>query len=175
MRRAVYFLGALLGFGIALAWAQGSTPTDAQIAAIVVTANQVDIDAGRLAEHKAHAADVKAFARRMVIDHTSVNRAAVRLAHKLHLTPESNATSESLKRGGEQNLAALRKLHGAAFDKAYIDHEVAYHQSVIDALDKVLIPSAHNPQLKALLEKARPIFMEHLEHARQIQSSLAAQ
>lgn len=175
MRRAVYLLGALLGSALALAWAQGGAPTDPQIAAIVVTANQVDIDAGKLAEHKAHSADVKAFARRMVTDHTSVNRAAASLAHKLHLTPESNATSESLKQGGEQNLATLRNLSGAAFDKAYIDHEVAYHQSVIDAVDKVLIPSAQNPQLKALLEKGRPIFEEHLQHAKMIQSSLAGQ
>ncbi len=175
MRRAVYLLGALLGSGVALAWAQGGTPTDPQIAAIAVTADQVDIDAGKLAEHKAHAAKVKAFAKRMVIDHTSVNRAAVSLAHKLHLTPESNATSDSLKQGGEQNLATLRQLSGAAFDKAYIDHEVAYHQSVLDAVDKVLIPNAQNAQLKALLEKARPIFAEHLEHAKMIQTSLAGQ
>ena len=174
MRSAIYFLGLVLGASIAPAWAQGGMPTDPQIAAIVVTADQVDIDAGKLAEHKAHASDVKAFAKRMVTDHAGFNEAAVRLAHKLHLTPESNPTSESLKQGGEQNLAALRKLHGAAFDKAYVDHEVAYHQSVIDAVDKVLLPSAQNPQLKALLMKARPVFVDHLEHAKMIQSALGA-
>ena len=175
MRRAVYLLGALLGSGIALAWAQGGAPSDPQIAAIVVTANQVDIDAGKLAERKAHAADVKAFAKHMVTDHTSVNEAAINLAHKLNLTPESNSTSESLKQGGEQSLATLRGLSGGAFDKAYIDHEVAYHESVLNAVDKVLIPSAHNPQLKALIMKARPVFVEHLEHAKMIQSALAGQ
>lgn len=175
MRRATYLLGAALASCIALAWAQGGAPTDPQIAAIVVTANQVDIDAGKLAERKAHAAEVKAFAKRMVTDHTGVNHAAVDLAQKLHLTPESNPTSESLKEGGEQNLAALRRLSGAAFDKAYIDHEVAYHQSVLDAMDKVLIPSAQNAQLKALLVKVRPAFVDHLNHAKMIQSTLAGQ
>jgi len=173
----VYLLGAVLGSSIALAWAQGGSgaPTDPQIAAIVVTADQVDIDAGKLAERKAHSSDVKAFAKRMVTDHSGFNEAAVSLAHKLHLTPESSPTSESLKQGGEQNLAALRKLRGKAFDKAYVDHEVAYHQAVIDAVDKVLLPSAHNPQLKALLMKARPVFVDHLEHAKMIRSSLGAQ
>lgn len=175
MRRAVYLLGAVLGSSLALAWAQGSMPTDPQIAAIVVAANQVDIDAGKLAERKAHTADVKAFAERMVTDHTGVNQAAVGLAEKLHLTPESNPTSESLKQGGEQNLATLRNLSGKAFDKAYIDHEVAYHQSVLDAMDKVLIPSAQNLQLKALLVKVRPAFVDHLNHAKMIQASLAGQ
>lgn len=175
MRRAVYFLGTLLGCGIALAWAQGGAPTDPQIAAIVVTANQVDIDAGKLAERKAHASDVKAFAQRMVTDHTGVNQAAIGLAHRLHLTPESSSTSANLKQGGEQNLAALRQLRGAAFDRAYIDHEVAYHQAVLDAMDKVLIPDAQNAELKALLVKVRPAFVDHLEHAKHIQSALAGQ
>lgn len=175
MRRAVYLLGAVLGSSLALAWAQGSMPTDPQIAAIVVTANQVDIDAGKLAERKAHASEVKAFAKRMVTDHTGVNEAAVGLAEKLHLTPESSPTSESLKQGGDQNLDTLRNLRGKAFDKAYIDHEVAYHQAVLDAMDKVLIPSAQNSQLKALLVKVRPAFVDHLNHAKMIQSTLAGQ
>ncbi len=161
-----------LGCGGAL-WAQAAGPTDAQIAAIVVTANQVDIDAGKLAESKAHSADVKAFGERMVTDHSGVNQSATQLVQKLHVTPEPDATSESLQKGGEQNLAALKKLSGAAFDKAYIDHEVTYHESVLAALDKTLIPSAQNAELKALLVKVRPAFQAHLEHAQQIQSKLA--
>lgn len=173
MKRAVHLLCAVLGAGIAVAGAQGAAaPSDPQIAAIVVAANQVDIDAGKLAERRAHSKAVRNFARRMVTDHTDVNRSAVALVRKLHVTPESNATSESLTRGGERNLARLEKLHGAAFDKAYIDHEVTYHESVLDAMDKVLIPSARNARLKALLVKVRPLFEDHLEHARRIQASL---
>jgi putative membrane protein len=108
----------------------------------------------------------------MITDHGGVNKSATALVQKLHVTPENNATSESLKNGGEQNLAALKKLKDGAFDRAYIDHEVAYHQSVIDALDKTLIPGAHNEELKALLVKVRPAFVDHLEHAKQLQESL---
>jgi putative membrane protein len=67
----------------------------------------------------------------------------------------------------------LTPLSGAAFDKAYIDHEVAYHQQVLDAVDKTLIPSATNAELKALLEKVRPAFVAHLTHAKELQASLA--
>jgi len=154
------------------AWAQSAAPTDAQIAAIVVTANQVDIDAGRLATSMSQAKDVKEFAQRMITDHGGVNKTATELVQKLHVTPESNATSESLQQGGGQNLAALMKLKDGAFDRAYIDHEVAYHQSVIEALDKTLIPGARNEELKALLVKVRPAFVAHLEHAKQLQASL---
>jgi putative membrane protein len=164
-------------FAAAVALAPASTvfaqsPNDAQIASIVVTANQVDIDAGKLATSKASNADVKAFAQQMVTDHTGVNKQAVELVTRLKVTPEDNATSQSLKSGGDANLATLKGLSGAAFDKAYIDHEVAYHQAVLDAVDKVLIPSASNADLKALLVKVRPAFVAHLEHAKHVQASL---
>ena len=147
-------------------------PSDAQIASIVVVANQVDIDAGHLAESKASAADVKASGKQMVTDHTGVNKQAAALAKKLGVVPEDNPTSQSLKKGGDDNLKSLKSLKGAAFDKAYIDHEVAYHQQVLDAIDKTLIPSAQNAELKALLVSVRPAFVGHLEHAKQIQADL---
>jgi len=173
MRPTIVFCTAVLGLAATGAWAAQSGPTDPQIAAIVVAANQVDIDAGNLAKKKAHSSDVKAFAERMVVDHTGVNKSAGELVKKLHVTPEPNATSESLKKGGDDNLAALRKLSGAAFDKAYIDHEVAYHEAVLSAIDKTLIPSAQNAELKSLLVKVRPAFVAHLEHAQHIQAELA--
>lgn len=162
----------ILIFAAAGAWAQSGGPTDPQIAAIVVVANQVDIDAGKLAESMSHSKEIKEFAQRMITDHTGVNKSASELVHKLHVTPQSNATSQSLEQGGEQNLAALKKLKDGAFDRAYIDHEVAYHQSVIEALDKTLIPNAQNAELKALLVKVRPAFVDHLDHAKHLQASL---
>jgi putative membrane protein len=159
----------LLSAGVALA-ADG--PNDAQIAAIVVTANQVDIDAGKLALTKASSAKVKDFAQLMITDHSGVNETATKLVSKLNVTPEPSATSDSLKQGGEQKRAGLQKLSGASFDRAYVANEVAYHQSVLDAVDKTLIPNARNAELKALLVKVRPAFVAHLEHAKQLQSSL---
>jgi putative membrane protein len=145
---------------------------DAQIAQIVVTANQVDVDAGKLAQSRAASPEVRKFASLMVTDHTGVNKQAVDLVTKLKVTPEANPTSDSLKAGGEKNIAQLERLKGADFDKAYIAHEVAYHDQVLQAMDKTLIPGAKNAELKALLVKVRPAFVAHLEHARQVQSSL---
>ena len=169
IRLALLCIGAALGLQ---AQAQGNGPTDPQIAAIVVTANKVDIDAGELARTTSTSPDVKQFAQLMVTDHSAVNKSAVDLVTRLKVTPEDNPTAQSLKKGGDDNVAHLRTLHGAAFDRAYIDHEVAYHQAVLDAVDKTLIPSAKNEELKALLVKVRPAFVAHLEHAKQIQSTL---
>jgi putative membrane protein len=154
------------------ALAQAPAPNDPQIAAIVVTANQVDIDAGKLAESKTRDAGVKQFAQLMIADHTGVNKQATALVTRLKVTPEPSDASRGLKEGGDKNLATLTPLSGKAFDKAYIDHEVAYHQAVLDTIDKTLIPSASNAELKTLLTKVRPAIAAHLEHAQHLQASL---
>jgi putative membrane protein len=169
MKTTVLFAAALIALA-APGFAQA--PNDAQIASIVVTANQVDIDAGKLAEARAAKADVKQFARLMVTDHSGVNKQASDLVTRLHVTPQDNDTSKSLQDGGDKNLANLKTLKGAAFDKTYVDHEVAYHQAVLDAIDKTLIPNASNADLKALLVKVRPAIAAHLEHAQHLQASL---
>jgi putative membrane protein len=165
------FLTILLAAG-ALNAAHAANPNDAQIAAIVVAANTVDIDAAKLAESKTKNKDVRAFAERMVADHSGVNKQAVALVTRLHVTPEENDTSKSLTQGGAATRDRLKGLSGSAFDKAYVDNEVSYHQTVLDALDKTLIPSASNAELKALLTKVRPAFVAHLEHAQHMQAQM---
>jgi putative membrane protein len=108
----------------------------------------------------------------MVMDHTSVNKQATELVNKLNVQPEESATSKKLKEDGNNNVTSLKKLKGKDFDKAYIDNEVTYHQTVIDMMDKTLIPDATNAELKDLLKKVRPVFIAHLDHAKNIQSSL---
>jgi putative membrane protein len=171
MKASAIVVAGLLSLPFASVSAQGIN--DAQIASIVVTANQVDIDAGTVAVSRSANGEVKAFAQLMVTDHTAVNKSVTDLAGTLSVTPQDNPTSESLKAGGDKNLAHLRTLTGTAFDSAYVNHEVAYHQEVIDALDKTLIPGATNAELKALLIKVRPAFVAHLEHAKRLQASIA--
>ena len=149
-------------------------PSDAQIAHIAVTANSIDSAAGVLAKSKAQSKAVKDFAQTMITDHTQVNKQAVALATKLGVTPEDNDVSRQLQTGATQSQTDLQGKSGAEFDKAYIANEVAYHQAVLDALDKTLIPDSQNAELKALLTKVRPAFAAHLERAKGIQSSLGA-
>ena len=164
-------LFALVLVAPALALAQGK-PSDPQIAHIVVTANQIDIDAGKLAKSHTKNKEVQAFAQQMITDHSAVNKQAGALAKKLGVKPEDNDTSKALKKGAQENMAKLKSLKGAQFDKAYIDHEVDYHQQVLDAIDKVLVPSAQNAELKGLIEKVRPAFQAHLDHAKHVQADL---
>lgn len=164
-------LAALFALGGNAALAQ-VVPEDAQIAGIVVAANTVDIDAGKLAQKSSKNKEVQAFAKQMVTDHTGVNKQATALVKKLKVTPTDSELAKSLKQGGADNMAKLKGLKGKEFDKAYIDNEVSYHQAVIDALDKTLIPSAQNAELKDTLVKTRPAFVAHLAHAKKLQETL---
>lgn len=149
-----------------------TAPTDAEIAMIVVVADTVDVDYGKLAVEKTSNPAVKEFAETMIRDHSAVNEKAIALAKKLGVTPKASATSKSLKANGKKELKHLKALSGAEFDKAYVDNEVSYHEAVIGMLDKTLIPNAQNAELKGLLESGRPIFEAHLAHAKKLQASL---
>jgi putative membrane protein len=159
---------ALLALATGIAWAQGSNLNDAQIAHIAYTADQIDIEAAKQALKKSKNKDVRAFAQDMVRDHTAVNKKALALVKKLKVTPEDNSTSQALSKQAADKRPELAKLSGAAFDKAYIDNEVAYHKTVDDALQNTLIPGASNSELKDLLTTGLKIFQGHLQHAEQV-------
>lgn len=166
---AVALLGSL---GFASESVAQQPPNDANIGAIVLAANQIDIDYGKLALTKSKNKEVLGFAQQMVTDHGAVQKSVIELAGKLHLTPVEDATSTSLKAKSVEVTAKLKSLDGKAFDKFYIDNEVAYHKQVTDAIAGVLIPNAQNAELKAALEGAQTLFLGHLEHARNIQASV---
>jgi putative membrane protein len=157
-----------------VAWAQAK-PTDPQIAHIAYTAGQLDIAAAQQAVKMSKNKDILAFANNMITDHTAVNKQALDLCKKLNVTPEDNDTSKSLSKAAADKRADLAKLSGAAFDKAYIDNEVAYHKTVNGALETLLIPSTTNADLKALLQTGLKIFQGHQAHAEQLASKMTGQ
>jgi putative membrane protein len=153
-----------------LAYAQA--PTDPQIAGIVQTANRIDIDQARIAVSKSNNAQVKEFANQMISDHTSLEKSVNDLAKKLGVTPADSETSRQLKQQAAEETKKLRSMKGKEFDREYVSHEVAFHQAVIDAATKTLIPNAKNAELKSAVEGAAPMLQGHLQHAQMLQKSL---
>ena len=147
--------------------------TDPEIASVAVTANQIDIDYAKIAIKKTKNANVKSFAQTMAKDHQAVIDQAVALATKLKVTPKGNATTKAFLEGAAKTRAMLNSKTGKAFDKAYVDNEVAYHKAAINEVENVLVPDATNGELKALLQSALPLFKEHLAHAEMIQKQLS--
>ena len=152
--------------------AEGAKLTDPQIAHIAYTAGNIDIAQAKQAIGKASNKDVKAFAEDMVRDHEAVNKQALDLVKKLNVTPQDNDTSKALSKAAADKLAELGKLSGAAYDKAYVANEVAYHKTVNGALQQTLIPSASNAELKSLLETGLKIFQGHEQHAEHVAADM---
>lgn len=140
--------------------------SDANIAAIVVAANNADILYADLALAKSQDPEVRGFATMVKKDHQSVNEAAVALVTKLKVTPVDNQISFDLRDDAETKRLKFRDLEGFAFDSTYAANEVSYHTTVLGAIDAALIPSAQNAELKALLVSVRPAVAAHLEHAK---------
>jgi putative membrane protein len=154
------------------AYAQAAAPNDAQIAHIAYTAGQIDVTAGEQALAKSKNPQVRAFAEEMVRDHTAVNKQALALVKKLGVTPQANPTSAALSSAAEAKHAELAKLDGAAFDRAYLQNEIAYHKTVNSALSGTLIPNAKNAELKDLLGTGLKLFQEHQAHAENLARNL---
>ena len=148
---------------------QSSKLSDPEIASVAVTANQIDIDAAKLAKEKSKDQDIIKFAETMINDHQAVINQAVALVKKLNVTPKDNATSQKMSADAANTKKILQSKSGKDFNKAYIDNEVAYHKAVIDAVQNVLIPQAQNAKLKQLLQDIMPALKTHLEHAEMIQ------
>ena len=104
----------------------------------------------------------------MVRDHEAVNKQAPALLDKLKVKPEDNDTSKSLADAASKKHEELYQLDGTAFDKAYAENEVTNHQTVNGALEKTLIPSAQNAELKSLLQTGLKLFKEHEKHAEKL-------
>ena len=167
---ALFATAAMLNLGTPALAADG--PTDPQIAHIAYTAGNIDIAAAKQALAKTHNKTIRSFAQEMMRDHQAVNAKALALVKKLHVTPQGNPTSQSLAKGGRDELATLKHLHGVKFDRAYIDNEVAYHKTVNGALESTLIPNAKNGELKSLLETGLTLFKEHQAHAEHVAKEL---
>jgi putative membrane protein len=145
--------------------------TDANILALLDEANKADSAAGAYALRKAASPEVKDFAKEMIRDHHSMRVAGQELAKKLNLTPEP-PPNDPVQAAAKSETAALRASpRGPKFDRTYIGQEVTVHQAVLDLVQKAH-DQAKNEELKALIEKAKPVIEQHRDRAEQIQKNL---
>jgi putative membrane protein len=166
-------LAGAICFAAASAVAQSTgKPPDPQIGDIGYTAGQADIGTAILALKKTENKAVESFAEDMIRDHLAVNKKLMALLHKLQITPEASDTSKTMYRNASIKQEELWKLSGAAFDKAYAQNEVAFHEAVNGALESTLILSAQDGELKSLLETDLKLFKEHQKHAEHLVSEL---
>ncbi|MDX2182959.1 MAG: DUF4142 domain-containing protein [Gemmatimonadaceae bacterium] len=148
--------------------------SDANIAAIVIAANEMDISYGRIAAAKSSDSRVKQFGEMMQRDHGGVNTLAGQLATKLRLTPADNQISLDLRDEAEAKRDTLRELTGAEFNRWYAANELRYHAMLLETLEGTLIPSTRNAELKALLTQVLPTVRAHFRLAADLDRQLRA-
>ncbi|MDB4888155.1 MAG: hypothetical protein JWL61_10 [Gemmatimonadetes bacterium] len=151
----------------------GPRVSDGNIVAIILAANNTDLSYARLAPSRARSADVRAFAQRMMTDHTILNAKVSDIALRNRIIAEEDATSLDFRDHSAERRDILRELDGARFDSTYVANEIQYHMELLAAINDVLAPNARNPELREFVGLLKPSVSAHLGHAEQIRASLS--
>ena len=146
---------------------------DPTIIAIFDAANTADIETGALAAERGASKEVRDFGSMLARDHKQVRQLGRDLAAKLAVTPTPPKDDQGAKDHAAA-MARLRSLKGAEFDRAFLQHEAAFHKAVIDAVTSTLLPAIQNAELKALVKQVAPAFQAHMVAAQNLEKKLAA-
>jgi len=140
---------------------------DPTIVAIFDAANTSDIETGELGAKKGSTKEIRDFGAMLARDHKNVRQQGRDLAKKLGVTPTPPKDDDSMK-SHAAIMKRLNGLSGAEFDKAFLQNEVGYHDAVIGAVTKTLLPAIQNAELKDLVTKVAPAFVEHRDAAKNL-------
>ena len=172
MKTKITLASAIVALSLSAPALGGEAMNDLEIAHTAYTAGLLDIRYAHLALAISENDRVRDFARTMIRDHTAVNEAAGALVTKLKVTPQDNDLSRTLVSGAAKKRAELRGLDGKAFDCAYAQNELGYHQTVNQTVEGNFIPNVTVPELKALLTEALVTFKQHQSHAQHMVAGL---
>jgi putative membrane protein len=141
---------------------------DPTIVAIFDAANTYDIETGSLAAEKGHSRAVREFGEMLVRDHKNVRAQGRELAASLKVTPTPPQGEFALAQAHVKAMQSLRNARGSAFDRTFLRHEVDFHNAVIDAVTKTLLPAIQNAQVKDFVTKVAPAFAAHRDAAQNL-------
>lgn len=158
---------ALTISGVARGQARGAPLDDPTIVAIFDAANTWDMETGTLAVKKGSTQAVRDFGKQLTGDHQMVRQQGRDLATKLHVTPTPPANF-GMAADHEAAMKRLSSLSGREFDRAFLEHEVAYHKAVLDAVTTTLMPALKSQDVKDLVNKVAPAFNAHMVAAQNL-------
>jgi putative membrane protein len=147
---------------------------DAAIVAIFDLANAADIETGRLGAERGQSKEVRDYGTMLSQVHTQVRQNGRELAQKLGVTPKLPEGDGSAAEHAAV-MARLGKLRGAEFDRAFLQHERAFHIAVLAAVKSTLLPAIQNQELKEFVTSLAPAFEAHRLAAENLQRKLGPQ
>ena len=158
---------------VAQAPARSAAPAldDPTIVAIFDAANTADMETGALAAQRGASQQVRDFGAMLQRDHQQVRQQGRDLARRLGVTPTPPRDDQGA-RDHAAAMARLRSLRGAEFDRAFLQHEAAFHQAVINAVTTTLLPAIQNAEVKQLVTNVAPAFQGHMLAAQQLEREL---
>jgi putative membrane protein len=142
--------------------------TDGQVAKVLLTINEGEIEAAKAAETKSRNDDVRNFAAKMTAEHKENSMTGQKLAEDNKLELDDSSLSKSLKAEAKAQNQKTENA-GAAFDKSYIAGQVKMHEKALHIIDRMLLPNAKNGDLHSLLQATRIGVAEHLQQAKKLQ------
>jgi putative membrane protein len=149
--------------------AQAAAPKldDPTIVAIFDAANTYDIETGSLAARKGSSKAVRDFGAMIARDHGNVRQQGRDLAKSLGVTP-TPPKDFALAKAHADAMKSLNGADGKAFDRAFLQQEVDFHNAVLDAVNKTLMPAIQNAQVKDLVTMVAPAFVAHRDAAQNL-------
>lgn len=126
-------------------------------------AGRLEVEHGKLAASKASNAQVKAYAQKLVKDHTAAHQQLTAIAKKKKIDMPAA--------GAQPKPAAWTAETGAAFDRGFIDAQVKAHEEAVALFEKQST-SGHDAELKGFATKQLPGLRTHLKQAQDLQKKL---
>jgi putative membrane protein len=171
--RLIIGIGCVVGLGFTAAPRIARTAlTDAEVLGIYIQVNGFDIESALLAKAQAVSPTVRALASEVAKDHLGVRQAAYELAATCKVIPNVPNARNSAAVEHSKSLTTLAAISGAEFDRAYIQREVVFHRSAINAVQDALLPAATCPALKAHFTQILPALEQHAKETERIANSL---
>ncbi len=148
--------------------------SEAEVAYVLKTFNDTEIDIAKLAKRQANDSHVKSFADLMEIAHRVNNDEYNEVIRAAQIKPENNGVSKTLKKDSKNKIKQLKESKSKAqFDKIYVENQILIHKQLLEDLDQKYIPNMQDKRFKAYLEKTREHVKSHYDQAIELQSQLA--
>lgn len=164
-------LAALVGTAcMSAAEPSGEVFSDGEIAKVLTTLNEGEIEAANIELKHGQSHDAKDFAKMMIDEHAKNMATTKTVAKKNSLGAKESELSRSLSKEAKNANQNLKASNEAVIDKAYVKEQIKMHQDALNMIDKKLVPNVKNPELKEHLLSTRTAVAAHLDHAKELQS-----
>jgi putative membrane protein len=147
---------------------------DPQIVGVLETYDDAELREARLVPTRAIDGRVKAYAERVVTEHTASQATLARYERAESVSPRPSATRAQIEAAAEEQIATMAPMNGHTFDVSYMQSQVEAHYALLTVIDQTLTPCSSDRQLRSLVQTVRASVAEHLAEAQALAMDVVA-